>query len=87
MRDPIDSLPTDRRLEPGVDHEAPALVMTKDGRQIIGRVREIHGLGLELRFTVDGQFRHSQRYATWPELEAAANSKHAELLGVGWEDR
>jgi hypothetical protein len=48
------------------------------------RVRAIDGIGLELRFTIDGELHYSQRFTAWPELEQAARENRGDFEARGW---
>ena len=44
----------------------------------------VDGYGLELRFEIDGELRHSQRYTDWPALEQAPAERRKEFEERGW---
>jgi hypothetical protein len=49
------------------------------------RVRSIPGIGLELRFTIDGELHYSDRFTVWAELETAAREKRGDFEERGWK--
>jgi hypothetical protein len=51
----------------------------KDGHATEARVRSIPGVGLELRFSINGELYYSHRYTVWTELETAAREKRGEF--------
>lgn len=63
----------------------PLWTLSKDGHHSAEtRVRSIPGIGLELRFTVNGELYYSHRYTEWAELEAAAREKRSDFEARGW---
>lgn len=60
-------------------------VLTKDGHAAEARVRAIAGIGLELRFSIDGELYYSHRYTAWERLEKAAAEKKTDFLERGWK--
>jgi hypothetical protein len=55
-------------IDPAVAGE-PLWTLQKDGHTAEARVRAIPGIGLELRFTIDGELRYSHRFTAWESLE------------------
>jgi len=62
----------------GPDEERPQRHGTR-------QVKAIDGVGLELRFLIDGELRHSQLFRDWPSLEQAAAEKKTDFLSRGWQ--
>ena len=75
--------PEAQRLEP-VTLAPPLWTLTKNGHTATAHVRAIDGVGLELRFVIDGELRHSQIFREWQSLEQAAPEKRAEFEQRGW---
>ena len=63
--------PKAQRLEP-VTLAPPLWTLTKNGHTAEAHVKAIDGVGLELRFMIDGELRHSQLFRDWQLLERAA---------------
>jgi hypothetical protein len=64
---------------------APALwTLTKGTHSATAHVKAIDGVGLELRFMIDGESRHSQLFRDWQLLEQAAREKRADFEERGW---
>ncbi len=68
MKDPITSGRSEA-LQPGVDVEGAAFVLVKDGHQATARVRVVSGVGLELRYLLDGAV------AQWPDVYGLAGAR------------
>lgn len=64
----------------------PLWTLQKDGHSAEARVRSIPGIGLELRFTIDGELHYSHRFTVWAELEQAAKEKRGHFEARGWRD-
>lgn len=74
-------VPQAQRLEP-VTLGEPLWTVTKDAHSATAEVRAVHGIGLELRFSIDGQLYHSQVFRDWPSLEAAAREEARRFRGA-----
>jgi len=77
-----DYKPEPQRLEP-VTLAPPLWTLTKNGHTATAHVKAIDGVGLELRFMIDGELRHSQIFRDWPSLEQAAEEKRGDFEGEG----
>ena len=75
--------PKAQRLEP-VMLAPPLWTLTKGTHTATAHVKAIDGVGLELRFMIDGELRHSQIFREWQSLEQAAPEKRAEFEQRGW---
>jgi hypothetical protein len=53
--------------------------LQKNGNVAKARVRAIHGVGLELRFSINDMLYFSQIFRAWGLLEQAAQEKRAEF--------
>ena len=73
-----DYKPKPQRLEP-VILAPPQWTLTKGTHSATAHVKSIDGVGLELRFSIDGELRHSQIFRDWPALE-----KRADFEARGW---
>jgi hypothetical protein len=71
-------------LDPVIVGE-PLWVLRKDGHSAEARVRAIPGIGLELRFSIDGELYYSHRFTAWEPLEQAAEEKKTDFLERGWK--
>jgi hypothetical protein len=69
-------------LDPVIVGE-PLWTLQKDGHSAEARVRAIPGIGLELRFSIDGEL-YSHRFTAWEPLEQAAQEKKADFETRGW---
>lgn len=58
--------------------------LRKDIHEASDHVRSIDGVGLELRFMIDGSLYHSQIFRDWPALEQAAREKRGDFEERGW---
>ena len=73
-----------QRLEPVIP--APPLWVLKKGiHEASAHVRSIDGVGLELRFMIDGELRHSELCRDWRLLEQAAAEKKTDFPSRGWQ--
>jgi hypothetical protein len=79
-----DYVPPAQRLDPVIVGE-PLWTLQKDGHSASAEVRAVHGIGLELRFSIDGMLYHSQVFRQWSSLEQAAREKKADFLDRGWQ--
>jgi hypothetical protein len=59
--------------------------LQKDKHTAEARVRRVEGVGLELRFTINGELHYSQRFKVWAELEQAAREKRRDFEERGWK--
>jgi hypothetical protein len=71
-------------LDPVIVGE-PLWTLRKDGHSAEARVRAIAGIGLELRFSIDGELYYSNRYTAWERLAEAAAEKKTDFLERGWK--
>jgi hypothetical protein len=62
----------------------PLWVLRKDWHSAEARVRAIHNVGLELRFSVDDNLYFSQIFKAWEPLEQLAREKRSEFEAKGW---
>jgi hypothetical protein len=62
----------------------PLWTLQKHGHSAEARVRSIPGIGLELRFSIDGELYYSHRFTVWDELEQAAREKRGDFEARGW---
>ena len=58
--------------------------LSKDGNEATATARAIHAVGLELRFSWNGELRVSQVYRDLEPLKEHAEAKRLELLERGW---
>ncbi len=65
-------------------YKPPLWTLRKDAHEAFAHVRSIDGIGLALRFMIDGELRHSQVFRDWRLLEQAACEKRAEFELRGW---
>ncbi len=79
-----DYKPPAQRLEP-VTLAPPLWTLTKNGHTATAHVRAIDGVGLELRFVIDGELRHSQIFRAWPSVEQTAADKKSDFERRGWQ--
>lgn len=63
-----DYKPPAQRLEP-VTLAPPLWTVTKGAHSATAHVKSIDGVGLELRFVIDGSLYHSQMFREWQLLE------------------
>ena len=75
----------EQRLEP-VTLGEPLWISRKEHHTAEARVRSIPGIGLELRFSVDGELYYSHRFTAWDALEAAAGEKRSDFEARGWSE-
>jgi hypothetical protein len=75
--------PKTQRLEP-VTLAPPLWTLRKDVHESSAHVRSIDGAGLELRFMIDGELRHSQLFRDWTLLQQAAREKRGDFEARGW---
>lgn len=59
--------------------------LQNSGHPAEARVRAIPGVGLELRFTIDGELRYSHRFTAWDSVERTAQEKRGDFEARGWE--
>jgi hypothetical protein len=60
----------------------PLWTLQKDGHAAEARVLSIPGIGLELRFSIDGELYYSHRYTVWAEQ---AKDKRGDFEERGWQ--
>lgn len=72
-----------QQLEPVAPE--PLWTLRKDVHEASAHIRSIDGVGLELRFLIDGELRHSQIFRDWKLLEQAAAEKKTDFLARGWQ--
>jgi hypothetical protein len=77
-------VPPTQRLDPVIVGE-PLWKLQKSGHSGSAEVRAVHGIGLELRFSIDGTLYHSQMYRDWEQLEQSANEKRGDFEARGWQ--
>jgi hypothetical protein len=63
----------------------PLWTLQKEGHTAEARVRAIPSIGLELRFSIDGELYYSHRFTAWEPLEQAAAEKRADSEGTSGE--
>ena len=73
----------DQGLEPVTLSES-LWVLRKEHHTAEAGVRSVPGVGLELRFTINGELRYSHRFTVWSELEWLAQEKRADFEARGW---
>jgi hypothetical protein len=71
-------------LDP-VDLREPLWVLRKETHSAEARVRGIHNVGLELRFSVDDILYFSQIFKAWEPLEQLAREKRNGFEERGWK--
>lgn len=67
------------------DTGSAAVGLKKGIHEASAHVRSIDGVGLELRFMIDGELRHSELFRDWRSLEQAAAEKKTDFLSRGWQ--
>ncbi len=77
-----DYKPPAQRLEP-VTLDPPLWTLTKGTHSASAHVKAIDGIGLELRFSIDGELYYSHRFTAWEPLEQAAREKARRFRGEG----
>jgi hypothetical protein len=63
----------------------PLWTLQKNDNVAEARVRAIHGVGLELRFSVNDTLYFSQIFRPWEPLEQAAREKKTDFEERGWK--
>jgi hypothetical protein len=58
--------------------------LTKNGHRMEAVQRVVRDLGLELRFSIDGELYHSQIYRNGGDLLDAAKAKRVDAEAKGW---
>lgn len=76
--------PKPQRLEP-VTLAPPLWTLTQGTHSASAHVKAIDGIGLELRFTINGELHYSHRFTVWQEPEQAAVEKCGEFEARGWQ--
>ena len=61
--------------------------LVKNGHTARAVARQVPGVGIELRYLWDDEFRQSQVFRNSVELAEAASKKREELMANGWIDQ
>jgi hypothetical protein len=77
-----------RQRDQGQQTAGPAQLalwrMTKGGQVAEAVIRRVPGIGLELRYALDGELRSSQVHRDAAALAADAHGKRSEMEAKGW---